>query len=80
MSAQTIEDQKASMRRRFKAWEICSYHLEDIKAASDEEAALWAVLRSYENDKFQRFMLWVDVVSAAAHYWDYEFECIREQT
>lgn len=77
MSAQTIEE-KAVMRRCFKAWEICAFHLERIKQAADEEEALWDALRAYEDDKFQRFLLWVDVVSAAKLYWHYEFECIRE--
>ncbi len=67
------------MRRYFKAWEICAFQLERIKQAADEEEALWCVLSEIEQDKFQRFLLWVDVVSAAKLYWHYEFECIRER-
>ncbi len=72
-------EERASLRRCFKAWEICASHLEDIRQAEDEEEALWCILREAEQDKTRRFLLWVDVVTAAKVYWNYEFKCIGGQ-
>lgn len=77
MHSQTIE-RKAFMRRIFKAWEICAFHLDKIRVADDPERALWAVLRVYESSRFERFMLWGEVVSVAKIKYEYEFESIRE--